>query len=307
MAVDRERYRPIIKIREAGDKLPDPSHELGFEGTFEFELNSGITEKLLTDISMSFFLSNESKESLSRVLKGLFKIFSDNEALSLQTDLLFLKDETFLCNNSDFIFDDAARDRQRELFFLRDKKQEVGEEVRAEKHGLVYVRMDGNIGNVVNGAGLAMATNDAISLYGGASANFLDAGGQATKETMLQAFKIILSDERVKVILVNIYGGITRCDMIAESIIAAASELGPLKVPMVVRLKGTNSEAGLKLLEDANLGIYVEEDFGEAAKEAVRVAEQRSLGTAENRRPLLVDATDSSGELWESVKATLKG
>ncbi|KAF4331953.1 succinyl ligase subunit beta [Fusarium beomiforme] len=282
MAVDRERYRPIIKIRYAGDKLPDPSHELGFDSIFEFNLSEGITEELLKKISMNFFLNEGSKDSLGGVLQGLFNIFSEYEALSLEVDLLFLKDETFICNNSDFFFDDAARERQRKLFRLRDKKQEIPEELRAEEHGLVYVRMDGNIGNVVNGAGLAMATNDAISLYGGASANFLDAGGQATKETMLQAFKIILSDERVKVILVNIYGGITRCDMIAESIIAAASELGPLKVPMVVRLQGTNSEAGLKLLEDANLGIYVEEDFGEAAKEAVRVAEQRSLETSEH-------------------------
>ncbi|KAF5018072.1 hypothetical protein F66182_9971 [Fusarium sp. NRRL 66182] len=141
-----------------------------------------------------------------------------------------------LVTNSRFSFDDAAHKRQPDLFALRDTNQEVKQEVDAEKHGLVYVRMDGNIGNVVNGAGLAMATNDAISLYGGTSANFLDAGGQATKETMLQASGMILRDERVKKILVNIYGGITRCDMIAESIIAAASELGPLRVPIVANL-----------------------------------------------------------------------
>ncbi|KAF5972382.1 succinyl ligase subunit beta [Fusarium coicis] len=111
----------------------------------------------------------------------------------------------------------------------------------------------------------------ASNLYGGSSANFLDAGGQATKETMLQAFKIIMSDKRVKAILVNIYGGITRCDMIAESIIAAASELGPLKVPMVVRLQGTNSEAGLQLLKDATLDIHVEADFGKAAQDPSQV------------------------------------
>ncbi|PCD42038.1 hypothetical protein AU210_004574 [Fusarium oxysporum f. sp. radicis-cucumerinum] len=275
MAVDRERYRPIIKIRDTKDPqgLPNALYERAFQEVFEFSLSTGITEELLSDIAQSFHLGKDSRDSLREVIRRLFSIFREKDALSLETDLLFLKDGKFMCNNSDFFFDDAARERQRKLFFLRDKKQEIPEELRAEKHGLVYVHMDGNIGNVVNGAGLAMATNDAISLYGGSSANFLDAGGQATKETMLQAFKIIMSDMRVKVILVNIYGGITRCDMIAESIIAAASELGPLKVPMVVRLQGTNSEAGLKLLKDATLNIHVEADFGKAAQEAVRLAD----------------------------------
>ncbi|KAH7178044.1 succinyl-CoA synthetase-like protein [Fusarium sp. MPI-SDFR-AT-0072] len=289
MAVDRERYRPIIKIRDTKDPqgLPNALYERAFQEVFEFSLSTGITEELLSDIAQSFHLGKDSRDSLREVIQRLFSIFREKDALSLETDLLFLKDGKFMCNNSDFFFDDAARERQRKLFFLRDKKQEIPEELRAEKHGLVYVHMDGNIGNVVNGAGLAMATNDAISLYGGSSANFLDAGGQATKETMLQAFKIIMSDKRVKAILVNIYGGklvlqdaehgltivgITRCDMIAESIIAAASELGPLKVPMVVRLQGTNSEAGLQLLKDATLDIHVEADFGKAAQEAVRLA-----------------------------------
>ncbi|KLO82740.1 LSC2-succinate-CoA ligase beta subunit [Fusarium fujikuroi] len=230
MAVDRERYRPIIKIQDAKHHqgFSNVIYEAAFQEVFEFNLSTGITDELLTDIAQSFHLGKVSKESLREVIQRLFSIFRKNEALSLETDLLFLKNGKFMCNNSDFFFDDAARGRQQKLFSLRDKGQEIPEEVRAEKHGLVYVHMDGNIGNVVNGAGLAMATNDAISLYGGSSANFLDAGGQATKETMLQAFKIIMSDERVKAILVNIYGGITRCDMIAESIIAAASELGPL-------------------------------------------------------------------------------
>ncbi|QGI63578.1 hypothetical protein CEK26_007528 [Fusarium fujikuroi] len=275
MAVDRERYRPIIKIQDAKHHqgFSNVIYEAAFQEVFEFNLSTGITDELLTDIAQSFHLGKVSKESLREVIQRLFSIFRKNEALSLETDLLFLKNGKFMCNNSDFFFDDAARGRQQKLFSLRDKGQEIPEEVRAEKHGLVYVHMDGNIGNVVNGAGLAMATNDAISLYGGSSANFLDAGGQATKETMLQAFKIIMSDERVKAILVNIYGGITRCDMIAESIIAAASELGPLKVPMVVRLQGTNSEAGLQMLKDATLDIHAEADFGKAAQEAVRLAD----------------------------------
>lgn len=209
MAVDRERYRPIIKIQDAKHHqgFPNVIYEAAFQEVFEFNLSTGITDELLTDVAQSFHLGKVSKESLREVIQRLFSIFRKNEALSLETDLLFLKNGKFMCNNSDFFFDDAARGRQQKLFSLRDKGQEIPEEVRAEKHGLVYVHMDGNIGNVVNGAGLAMATNDAISLYGGSSANFLDAGGQATKETMLQAFKIIMSDKRVKAILVNIYGG----------------------------------------------------------------------------------------------------
>ncbi|KAI1063577.1 hypothetical protein LB506_005329 [Fusarium annulatum] len=262
-------YRPIIKIQDAKHHkgFPNVIYEATFQEVFEFNLSTGITDD--AELPLRQGLEGE----LERSHPTPFSIFRKNEALSLETDLLFLKNGKFMCNNSDFFFDDAARGRQQKLFSLRDKGQEIPEEVRAEKHGLVYVHMDGNIGNVVNGAGLAMATNDAISLYGGSSANFLDVGGQATKETMLQAFKIIMSDKRVKAILVNIYGGITRCDMIAESIIAAASELGPLKVPMMVRLQGTNSEAGLQMLKDATLDIHVKADFGKAAQEAVRLAD----------------------------------
>ncbi|RSM10747.1 hypothetical protein CEP52_003424 [Fusarium oligoseptatum] len=219
----------------------------------------------------------------------MFRIFSEKEAINLETHLLSTSDGQLICSDSGFFFDDAAQKRQPDLFALRDSAQEIREEVEAEKYGLVYVRMDGNIGNVVNGAGLAMATNDAISLYGGTSANFLDAGGQATKETMLQAFGIIMRDERVKAILVNIYGGITRCDMIAESIIAAASELGPLRVPMVVRLQGTNSEAGLKLLSDTDLGIHVEADFALLNDDLEFTALSYTWGDADDTLPITVN------------------
>ncbi|KAF4952240.1 hypothetical protein FSARC_12705 [Fusarium sarcochroum] len=276
MTVDRENYCPVIRIQELSVPAEPlrPQETLGSQQKFAFSLSTGISDSLVTDISKSVHLSMDSSESFTQILRGLFKIFSEKEAINLELDLLRTSDNQLVCADSRFSFDDAAQKRQPDLFALRDSEHEVREEVDAEKHGLVYVRMEGNIGNVVNGAGLAMATNDAISLYGGTSANFLDAGGQATKETMLQAFGIIMRDERVKAILVNIYGGITRCDMIAESIIAAASELGPLHVPMVARLQGTNSEAGLKLLADADLGIHVEADFGEAARKAVELTKQ---------------------------------
>ncbi|KAI8677832.1 CoA-binding domain-containing protein [Fusarium keratoplasticum] len=276
MTIDRENYCPVIRIKDLESCQGSPIHEeqKNPQYSFGFSLRNGISDKIIADISKTLQLPETKTETLGNILQGMFRIFSEKEAINLETHLLNIADGRLICSDSGFFFDDAAQKRQPDLFALRDSAQEVREEVEAEKYGLVYVRMDGNIGNVVNGAGLAMATNDAISLYGGSSANFLDAGGQATKETMLQAFGIIMRDERVKAILVNIYGGITRCDMIAESIIAAASELGPLRVPMVVRLQGTNSEAGLKLLSETDLGIHVEADFGEAARKAVELANQ---------------------------------
>jgi succinyl-CoA synthetase beta subunit len=266
MVVDRESYRPVVRIRQhpSDRKLPDPLHERGFQETFGFSLTTGISESLVTDVSESFHLPQSSSESLGKILHGMFKIFADREAISLEVDLLHLADGQFICSNSLFWFDDAAKDRQHAIHDMRAKEQEVDQELYAEEHGLVYIKMEGSVGTVVNGAGLASATNDAISLYGGSSANFLDAGGQATKETMLQAFKIIIADQDVKSILVNIFGGkydvldestgtnrgigITKCDMISASIIAAAKELGPFCVPIVARLQGTNSEAGLKMV-----------------------------------------------------------
>ncbi|KAJ3537154.1 hypothetical protein NM208_g6432 [Fusarium decemcellulare] len=269
MTIDRDNYRPVLRIRqEKGQRKEEPA----LEETLGFSLSAGIADKFVAHFFKKMCLPERTLEDLGKLLRGMFSIFSEKEAISLKTNVILTRNERLFCTDSRFFFDDAARGRQPELFSLRDPSLEVPEEVEAEKHGLVYVRMDGDIGNVVNGAGLAMATNDAISLYGGKSANFLDAGGQATKETMLQAFGIIMRDERVKAILVNIYGGITRCDMIAESIIAATKELGPLRVPMVVRLQGTNSEAGLKLLAETSSDIHVEADFGKAAERAVEMA-----------------------------------
>ncbi|KAF5002550.1 hypothetical protein FDECE_10580 [Fusarium decemcellulare] len=269
MTIDRDNYTPVLRIRqEKGQRKEEPA----LEETLGFSLSAGISDKFVAHFFKKMCLPERTLEDLGKLLRGMFSIFSEKEAISLKTNVILTRNERLFCTDSRFFFDDAARGRQPELFSLRDSSLEVPEEVEAEKHGLVYVRMDGDIGNVVNGAGLAMATNDAISLYGGKSANFLDAGGQATKETMLQAFGIIMRDERVKAILVNIYGGITRCDMIAESIIAATKELGPLRVPMVVRLQGTNSEAGLKLLAEASSDIHVEADFGKAAERAVEMA-----------------------------------
>ncbi|KAK1491737.1 NAD-dependent deacetylase sirtuin-5 [Colletotrichum abscissum] len=257
---DRENYCPIIiaskfggvAIEKIAAQHPDELH------TFRFGFTDGITSKLTDKVSKCLGASAKEKEDLNDILGRLYKIFTTKDAYSLEIKTLASSSEGGLtCMDAKFSFDDAAAKRQKPLFAERDTEHEIPEEVEAEKYGLVYVRMDGDIGNVVNGAGLAMATNDAIALHGGASANFLDAGGQATKETMVKAFEIILRDQRVKTIFVNIYGGITRGDMIAESILGAAKELGPLKIPMVVRLQGTNSEMGLKIATNVNSKRYL--------------------------------------------------
>ncbi|KAK1492745.1 NAD-dependent deacetylase sirtuin-5 [Colletotrichum tamarilloi] len=268
---DRENYCPIIiaskfggvAIEKIAAQHPDELH------TFRFGFTDGITSKLTDKVSNCLGASAKEKEDLNDILGRLYKIFTTKDAYSLEIKTLASSSEGGLtCMDAKFSFDDAAAKRQKPLFAERDTEHEIPEEVEAEKYGLVYVRMDGDIGNVVNGAGLAMATNDAIALHGGASANFLDAGGQATKETMVKAFEIILRDRRVKTIFVNIYGGITRGDMIAESILGAAKELGPLKIPMVVRLQGTNSEMGLKIPDLDPIAVA---DFHDTLKKSKRI------------------------------------
>lgn len=252
MTVDRENYCPtIILSKQGGGKgiraIAQDSPES--VQSFNFGLSAGITDDLISEIRGKADLPKEQAVGLKEVLQGMHAVFKAKDALLLEVRSLGVDSSSgaMTAIDSNFTFDDDASKRQKDLFALRDTEQEVRDEVAAEDYGLVYIRTDGNIGNVVNGAGLAMATNDAVSLYGGKSANFLDAGGQATTETMIQAFKIILRDPRVTTIFVNIYGGITRCDMIAESIIGAAAAMD-IHVPMVVRLQGTNSAAGLKLV-----------------------------------------------------------
>ncbi|KAH7118321.1 succinyl-CoA synthetase-like protein [Dactylonectria macrodidyma] len=281
MTLDRENYTPVVIVSRARNGAS------GGHNTFKLGLDEGITPDLLSRISKFAGASLNEEQNLRDILVRLHKLFVTKEATSLEINQLALgSDGTFTCLNANLSFDDASEKRQPELFALRDTKAEVPEELEAEKYGLVYIKMDGDIGNVVNGAGLAMATNDAIALYGGRSLNFLDAGGQATKQTIQKAFEIILRDKQVKVILVNIYGGIIKCDMIAESIIGAAQELGSLRVPLVVRLQGTNSAEGLKILEDADLGFHVRSDFGKAAETAVQLSKSARVGTTTST-PLL--------------------
>ena len=210
MTIDRSRYCPVVLISKQGGidiettskEHPEQLHK------FWFSVRNGITPGTIADIRAHLGFSRQESENIGAILQSMFDLFVAKDATLLEINpLVRTPNGAFLCLDAKFTFDNAAEKRQPDLFALRDRSQELSDETEAEKYGLVYIRLEGNIGNVVNGAGLAMATNDAVELYGGSSANFLDAGGQATTETMLGAFKIILGDPRVKVILVNIYGG----------------------------------------------------------------------------------------------------
>ncbi|KAK6450940.1 succinyl-CoA synthetase beta subunit [Trichoderma asperellum] len=276
MTIDRENYCPAIIISTQNGNTDTEKSLIQKDSqktsAFTFGFSQGITRDLVIQISEFLGVAGDQVTNLDDMLTKMYGIFREKDATLLEiAPLARLEDGLFASLDARLVIDDDAAKRQPDIFRLRDTSQEVEDEVNAEKHNLVYIKMNGNIGNIVNGAGLAMATNDAIGLHGGTSANFLDAGGQATKETMIQAFSIVMGDERVRAMLINIYGGITRCDMIAESIIGAAQEM-TLSVPLVVRLQGTNSAEGLNLLADARLGLHVESDFGRAARRAVELA-----------------------------------
>ena len=204
-----------------------------------------------------------------KLLSGVYKVFTDLDASLIEINPLVVTGAGgVLALDAKMNFDDNALFRHKELAELRDEDEEDPAELEAAEHGLNYITLDGNIGCMVNGAGLAMATMDIIKLHGGEPANFLDVGGNADKERVTAAFKIILSDPSVKGILVNIFGGIMRCDVIAEGVVTAAREVA-LKVPLVVRLEGTNVDLGKKILEESGLAITSADDLADAAKKVV--------------------------------------
>ncbi|MGY0558046.1 MULTISPECIES: ADP-forming succinate--CoA ligase subunit beta [unclassified Lysobacter] len=214
-------------------------------------------------------LTSKQSNQLTKIMMGLFKLFHEKDlALVELNPLAILTDGNLAVLDGKINSDDSATFRHADLAQMRDIRQEDEAEVKASQHDLNYVTMDGNIGCMVNGAGLAMATMDVISLNGGSPANFLDVGGGATKERVTEAFKLILSSDDVKAIFVNIFGGIVRCDMIAEGIIAAVKEVD-VKVPVIVRLAGTNVEAGKELLKNSGLAITPADDINDGARKAV--------------------------------------
>ncbi|CAI7654626.1 unnamed protein product [Penicillium viridicatum] len=270
MTFDRQHSSPVLLVSSSGgtniESNVDKMHKL------RFGLSTGITDEIDAYIQAELGFSDKEMKDIHRILVQMVKLFKEKDATLLELNPLVRTEEgEFVCLDAKFEFDNSARYRQKEIFALEERSAEEQEQEQLAELGLSYVRLDGNIGNIVNGAGLAMATNDLISLYGGKCANFLDVGGAATKEALKKAFDILKRDERVKGILINIYGGIVRCDMIAEAIVAAAAEMGGFKCPVVVRLQGTNSEKGLKLIEQSGLkNLVVEAEFEKAARMIVK-------------------------------------
>ncbi|MGQ4660178.1 ADP-forming succinate--CoA ligase subunit beta [Lysobacter sp. F6437] len=221
------------------------------------------------ELGFSLGLTGKQTNQLSKIMLGLYKLFNEKDlALVELNPLAILTNGNLAVLDGKVNSDDNASFRHADLVSMRDIRQEDETEVAASQHDLNYVTMDGNIGCMVNGAGLAMATMDVIKLNGGEPANFLDVGGGATKERVTEAFKLILSSDKVEAIFVNIFGGIVRCDMIAEGIIAAVKEVD-VKVPVIVRLAGTNVEAGKELLKNSGLAITPADDINDGAKKAV--------------------------------------
>ena len=217
------------------------------------------------------FESSQLKNA-SKLFGGLYRTFVAYDCSMVEVNpLVVTPDGDVLALDAKFNFDDNALYRHPEIAAMRDVAEEDPREVEASKHGLNYIGLDGNIACLVNGAGLAMATMDITKFYGGEPANFLDVGGGATEEQVTEAFKILIADRKVKAILVNIFGGIMKCDIIAQGIINAAKTL-KLSVPLVVRLEGTNVEAGKKLIADSGLAVIAADDLADAAQKAVKAA-----------------------------------
>ena len=223
---------------------------------------------------MAFALGLEGAQvkQLSVIMHGLYGLFTGKDASLIEINpLVVTSDGDLIALDAKLNLDDNALIRHPDLVALRDVTQEDEREAKAREHDLNYISLDGTIGCMVNGAGLAMATMDLVQLHGGEPANFLDVGGGTTAERVAEAFKLILSDTKVRAVLVNIFGGIVRCDLIAEGIISAVREVG-IEVPVVVRLEGTNAELGLKMLDESGLALDTASDLTEAAEKVVAAA-----------------------------------
>ena len=239
--------------------------------TTKVEFRNQISEDDCKKIIKIFNLNKEANEDAIKLIQSIYKMFIELDASLVEINPLILtKDNQIVCLDAKMKFDDNAIFKHPEIKELRDLNEEEETEIEASKYDLAYIKLDGNIGCMVNGAGLAMATMDIIKLYGEEPANFLDVGGGASKEKVSAAFKIILSDKNVKGILINIFGGIMRCDVLAKGLVEAAREI-KINVPLVVRLAGTNFKEGKEILENSGLEIISASDLGDAAKKIVEV------------------------------------
>ena len=241
--------------------------------TVKISFKENIEDEDCKKIIRNFNLDDDANLKCIKIIKSIYKTFVSTDASLIEINPLILtKENNIVCLDAKISFDDNAIFKHPELLELRDLNEEDPTEIEASKHDLAYIKLDGSIGCMVNGAGLAMATMDIIKLHGQEPANFLDVGGGASKEKVAAAFKIILSDKNVKGILINIFGGIMRCDVLAQGIVEAAKE-SKINIPLVVRLAGTNAKEGKKILDESGLKIISASDLGDAAKKIVKQVE----------------------------------
>jgi len=238
--------------------------------TTKIEYKNEINDNEIEKIIKPFNFSSEQKYEAKKLIIALYKILLEKDATLIEINpLIITKNKKIICLDAKMNFDDNAIFRRPEILKLRDLNEEEPAEIEASKHDLAYIKLNGSIGCMVNGAGLAMATMDIIKLYGSEPANFLDVGGGASKEQVAAAFKLILSDKNVKGILINIFGGIMRCDVLAQGVIDAAKEIN-LNIPLVARLAGTNFKEGKAILDQSGLKILSATDLNDAAKKIVK-------------------------------------
>ncbi|HSN40096.1 MAG TPA: ADP-forming succinate--CoA ligase subunit beta [Burkholderiales bacterium] len=272
MVVDRGTQRVVLMasseggmdIEEVAAKTPEKIHKVAIDPV------SGLADGDAENIARKIGISGKAVPQAREILKGLYKAFDETDgSLAEINPLIVTGDEKVLALDAKMNFDDNALFRHPDIVAMRDLDEEDPAEVEASKYDLNYIQLDGNIGCLVNGAGLAMATMDIIKLYGGSPANFLDVGGGASTEKVTEAFKIMLKNPKLKAILVNIFGGIMKCDVIAQGVVTAARQV-QLKVPLVVRLEGTNVDIGKKILAESGLPIISANNMADAAEKVVK-------------------------------------
>jgi succinyl-CoA synthetase beta subunit len=277
MVVDRGSQRVVLMasseggmdIEEVAAKTPEKIHKVAIDPLV------GLTDRDAEDIALKIGLPEKAVREARDLFKNLYRAFDETDAsLAEINPLILTADDKVVALDAKLNFDDSALFRHPEIVALRDLDEEDPAEIEASKFDLSYIQLDGDIGCLVNGAGLAMATMDIIKLYGGAPANFLDVGGGASTEKVTEAFKIMLKNPRLKAILVNIFGGIMKCDVIAAGVVGAAREV-QLRVPLVVRLEGTNVDLGKKILAESGLPIISGDNMADAAEKVVRAVRGR--------------------------------
>jgi succinyl-CoA synthetase beta subunit len=272
LLVDRGSSRiAVVASTEGGMDIETVAHDTPEKIiNVAIDPEKGVTAENLKELTSALKLDGEAKADAEKLFPILYKAFVEKDMSLLEVNpLIVMKNGRMRVLDAKMSFDGNALFRHEDVVALRDTTEEDAKEIEASKYDLAYVALDGNIGCMVNGAGLAMATMDIIKLYGAEPANFLDVGGGASKEKVTAAFKIITADPAVKGILVNIFGGIMKCDVIAEGVIAAVKEVG-LEVPLVVRLEGTNVELGKKIINESGLNVISADDLDDAAQKIVK-------------------------------------